>query len=297
MKLLRRLSTASVVLFCLMLPGCMSWRPPWEAGAPSRPSPPAPSGASIEAARELTAVAVDAEALQRAIDAYEAVLAREPDHTEALTAVADHSILMGTAYTKSRAEKRRLYRRAQAYAELAMYANPEFRALVDQGKRPWEAADALGPDEMDAMLKWMTALLYNFKECMRPPVRVVNIGWMKRIAPFLQRMDQIDPTWQDGVVPFNWGFYYFVVPRSLGGDKKKAAEEFARAVELGPHRTLYRWGRARFFDVKTKNREAFRKDLEWVLSQDPSTATDPPHWASYARRDAQELLDDIERYF
>ena len=206
MKILRYLSVAALFVTGLFGVGCMSWRPPWEGGVPSRPASPASPAASFDEARQLTEVAPDAETLQQAIDAYEAVLAADPDHREALTAVADHSILLATAYTRSRSDKRTLYRRAQAYSELAMYTNPEFRALADQGKRPWEAAEALGPDDMEAMLKWMTALLYNFKECMRPPTRVVNIGWMKRMAPFLERMEQIDPTWQEGVVPFNWGF-------------------------------------------------------------------------------------------
>lgn len=288
---------AATTLAGWALTGCMSWKAPWsEAGVLPSSSSDAHSATPGEAKR-LTAVADDAVSLQRAIDAYLSVLTRDPSDVGALTAVADHSILMATAYTTRRDAKRRLYRRAQAYSELAMYTNPEFKVLVDGGKRPWEACHALGKTERRAMLTWMTAVLYNFKECMSPLARVANIRWIQRIEPFLQRLDELDPTWEDGAVPFNWGFYHFVLPGSLGGDRDKAAEEFARAVELGPDRLVYRWGRARFFRVRVKDEAGFRDDLEWVVSQDPSTAGDPSHWAIYVQRDARELLENVDRYF
>jgi hypothetical protein len=150
---------------------------------------------------------------------------------------------------------------------------------------------------MSAMMVWMTALLYNFKECMSSPVRVLNIRWMTHLDPMLDRMEQLDESWEEGAVPFTRAFYYFVVPRSLGGDRKLAASSFARAVELGPNRVVIRWGRARFFDVLTKDREGFVEDLEWVATRDPETCSDAAAWKAYVQRDAKQLLERVDRLF
>jgi hypothetical protein len=110
-------------------------------------------------------------------------------------------------------------------------------------------------------------------------------------------MEQLDKSWEEGAVPFTRAFYYFVVPRSLGGDRDKAAGAFARAVELGPNRLVIRWGRARFFDVLTKNREGFVDDLQWVAARDPETCSDAPAWKAYVQRDAKQLLQKVDHLF
>lgn len=297
MKRSRTWSVVAIVVVGLSLSACMKWKPSWNPSDLSDPDPVAVSSSAIEAAKSLSREAHDAETLQEAIDAWEAIRRADPSDSMALAAIADHSILMATAYTTRTTEKRALYETARAYSELGMYANPEFKALADQGLRPWEACHVLGPDEMQAMLGWMTAVLYNFKECMSGVARVFNIRWISRIDPMLNRMEEIDANWQDGAIPFNRGFYYFVLPGSLGGDKKQAAVEFARAVETGPDRLVFRWGRARFFRVVTKDREGFREDLEWVIEQGQRPTADPPPWAAYVREDARLLLEEIDRYF
>lgn len=287
----------AVLLACPCLAGCMSFRPEWN---PTRSGVLPESGvveAELALAREASLKAVDVQGLRAAMAAYEKVLADDPRNYDALVTLADHSILMGTAYTKKRDAKRELYDRAMRLGERAMYTNPEFRRLADGGARPWEACGVLTEREMSAMMVWMTALLYNFKECMSSPVRVLNIRWMTHLDPMLDRMEQLDESWEEGAVPFTRAFYYFVVPRSLGGDRAKAGSSFARAVELGPNRLVIRWGRARFFDVLTKNREGFVEDLHWVGTRDPQTCSDTPAWKAYVKRDATKLLDRVDSLF
>jgi hypothetical protein len=98
-------------------------------------------------------------------------------------------------------------------------------------------------------------------------------------------------------VVFTRAFYYFVVPRSLGGDRELAERSFARAVELGPDRVVNRWGRARFFHVLTRNRGGFVEDLQWVAARDPATCADAPAWKAYVQRDAPQLLEQADRLF
>jgi len=290
---------AMTLLLCVFpaLAGCMSFRPEWNSTGSAARAASGAVDAELARAREASERAVDAGGLRAAMAAYEKVLALDAQDYEALVALADRSILMATAYTEDRDAKRELYDRAMRLGERAMYTNPEFRALAERGTRPWEACSVLTEREMSSMMVWMTALLYNFKECMSPPVRMLNIRWMTRLDPMLDRMEQLDEGWEDGAVPFTRAFYYFVVPPSLGGDRAKAAGSFARAVELGPDRMVVRWGRARFFDVLTKDREGFVDALQWVATRDPEACSDSPAWKAYVQRDAKALLQNADHLF
>jgi hypothetical protein len=51
--------------------------------------------------------------------------------------------------------------------------------------------------------------------------------------------------------------------------------------------------------TKNKDREAFEKDLNWVLSQDPNKVR---HYFTYpcsvfVQREARDMLDHIDNYF
>ncbi len=282
------------------LTACLRWRPDWRPAGAADAAPSTIEGASdadLAQAREASERAVDARGLQSAMAEYEKVLAVQPQSYAALVALADHSILRATAYTDSRGAKRALYRRAMRLAEQAMYTNSDFRRLADGGARPWEASGVLTEREMGAMMVWMTALLYTFKECMSGPARVINVRRIAHLDPMLDRMEQLDERWADGAVPFTRAFYSFVLPASLGGDRKLAARSFERAVEMGPNRLVLRWGRARFFHVLTQNRDGFAADLEWVASRDPKSFSDAPSWKAFIQRDARRLLGSADRFF
>ena len=112
-------------------------------------------------------------------------------------------------------------------------------------------------------------------------------------------MMDIDPTWGNGTPYYAWANYYAVSPRFVGGDLKKAAEYYKRAIELGPDMLNFRRTRALFLHTKNKDRKAFEEDLNWVISQDPKKDR---HYLSYPysvflQREAKELLDHIDNYF
>ncbi len=291
----RPIVAIGVVLVAVTFTGCLSWKS--SLNGPAAPSPSTVDLTALDEARARTELAVSAETLESAIDAYREVLEVDPAQLEALIAIADHSTLMATAYTADKKGKKKQLLRALEYAELAMYTNPEFRAAIDQGEKPWTASHLLTSRELDAMQVWVTAILYYFKEVMSTPSRVINIRWIQRLEPVLTRMDQVDDDWVPGVTAFNWGFYYFILPKSLGGNRDLAADKFAEGVALGESRLFARWGRAKFFLRVTKNRAEFEKEMQWVAAQDPSRFTDPPQWKFYFQADARALLQDVDGFF
>ena len=49
--------------------------------------------------------------------------------------------------------------------------------------------------------------------------------------------------------------------------------------------------------TKTRDKEAFKSDLEWVTAQDPHKADSPYPANAYFQREARELLAHIDDYF
>ena len=183
------------------------------------------------------------------------------------------------------------------YAEGAMFTNPSFRQCIQLGEPTWDACRVLGVREMDAMLFWVNAVFYSYKDGQLPMGQVLNFRWVQRARQVMDHMTSIDPDWGGGVLHFTWGVYYLSIPESIGGDRKKSAEFFSKAIEVGPDRLLNRWGRAKYFYVKMKNPRGFREDLEWVLSRDVGQSPGNAAWNAFFVRDAKQMLDTMDSYF
>ena len=283
------------LLPALVMAGCMSWQPDWppaEQAAAARDP-----GVLLQTAERLAAAADDRQSLEDAMAACRRVLARHPGHVRTLTDLANQTILMGTAYTDDRAAKDQHFQTAMRLCEQAMYADPAFRALADQGQTPWEACRVLGEDHLPAMLFWSTAVLYRFKEVFSFPQQVVNLSWVHHTGPLLRRMEALDPAWGGGAIQFTWSLYYGILPGVLGGDEGLSQSYLDAAVAFGAPWMLSRWGRAKYFHVRDGNRQGFEEDLRWVMAQEVDFAGEAYYWRVYFQRDAREALADVGLYF
>jgi len=274
---------------------CMSWTRGWELGVPE--AVPAQVTATLEATRTTALEADSRDRLLAAIARYQEVLAMAPGNLEALSRLSEYHCLLGAAYSQRRRNKADAYIQAIQYAERAMSTNPQFRQAIERGQSLPEAAAALTLDEMDAMHFWVTGVSYYFKECLNPIRYPFNMTWMSRSTQVLERMGELDADWSQGAVHFAWGIYYLALPKFAGGDMEKSAENLQRTLAVAPESLLGRWGRAKYFHVKTKNRQGFEDDLRWVLEQDPRAAASPYPWNVYFQRDAKRMLDEVDRYF
>jgi hypothetical protein len=285
----------AVLMLGLFFTGCASWQPAWDQK--DRAVSATDVSGLLHEAERLSRTADDKASLLAANTVYEAILMLDPFHYQALVALGNQYILFGAAYCDSRSEKIRFYRQAMRMSEGAMYTNPDFRQRVDRGQTPWEACDVLTPHEIDAMFYWVTAVLYYFKEGMTLPEKIVNVDWVQWAGVFLNRIEEIDANWGGGGVQFSQALYYGILPASLGGDEEKCQAYLARSIRVGPEWLLNRWGRAKFFYVRDKNRAGFIEDLTWVVEQDIQSAGGVYPWKVYIQRDAALLLKDVDRYF
>jgi len=276
--------------------GCMHWAP---GVSVSGYGPPGGDAASLlDAARRLESTVETREGLLEMVRAYEAAAAADPTSRKAIVGIANAQILLATGYTSSRWEKAEHYQKAMQAAEKALLLNDDFRRQVEAGTPVWEAVSRLGKDDADGMGYWSFGACYYYREGIPGFARAWNFKWIERARIFMRRIEEVDPTWNDGGNLFNIAIVYIALPQSQGGDLKKAEEYFEKAIQAGLDPILVRWGRAKYLATRNKDREAFRADLEWVLAQDLRQGRKRPYsWNVYFQREAKALLDSIDQVF
>jgi tetratricopeptide (TPR) repeat protein len=251
----------------------------------------------LERAHEQIQQADSEEKLNALISTYEAILAIEPDHRATLTNLCSYYTLLGAGYTLDRSDKAYTYEQALRYCEQAMYLNPAFKERVDLGESLWDASIVLIAGDADAMGYWVTAVLYYFKEVVPDPLKAFDARWLTRARIVMERIEVVDPAWSGGANFFNLGIYYLATPKSMGGDLDKAEEYFAKAASSGPDWLLTPWGKAKYYYPLTGDRQAFDRDLEWVLARKPGEAGEPYPWSIYFRKQARELQAQGDELF
>lgn len=292
MKSLLRLLVLAVLLACT---GCISWDDGWKTKVQS-----AGTGdvkAMLASAATLEAAADTADKVKAVLAAYEKIVTIDPGSYDALAKAGEYAMLLGYIYTSDTGMKEDYYLKSISYCERAMYTNPEFKKLADTGKHSWECADTLTNREMSAMFYWYVAAGQYWTECFGTFTHLLNLNYPGKGKRILSKMTAIDPDYFNGRVHMAWGSAYAILPGFLGGDMKKSEEEFAKAIKTGPDTMVNYYTRARYLDVKKRDKAAFKKDLEYILSSDPSkNKTDLPWNVGYKMK-AKELLSEENKLF
>lgn len=285
----RRIYFFSLAIFVIASTGCaLKWNSAFMAANDNIPT--AQSNSLLAKARHLYEQTDDLESLKASMQAYQAVLNRNPGDYEALVQLSNQYILLGTAYTQTRRDKSAHFHEAMRYAELAMYTNPRFKERIRNGNAPWEAAGALGKPETEAMFFWVTALQYEFKEGMSLAGKIRNVQWLEKALIFLDQIEKENPGFGGGAIEFAKGICYYVLPKSKGGSKQKGEAYLQQAVARGNDRLLPRWGRAKYFYEITGNDEKAIEELRWIAAQDLEAFEDPYPWRVYFQKDAKAIL-------
>jgi tetratricopeptide (TPR) repeat protein len=290
-----RLSSVAVSLALVISLGCMSWEPGWKQI--EKPSMKGDVNALFARVERLKGQADTKEKLSDLIQAYRDIIKVDPQNYEALWSVARYYHLTAMAYSPTKAELRSNALEAIKYSEQAMYTNKDFKARVDGGETVWDATAVLSKREMGAIYYLYVPAGTYWTEGLSWMGKLANLGLPSKAKILLTRMMETDPEWNGGHPYFSWAVYYARLPRILGGDLKKSAEYFEKGISIGPDYLMHRWARAKYLHTRTKDREAFKADLNWVISRDPSREGNPYPWNVYFQRDAKEMLAHINDYF
>lgn len=248
----------------------------------------------LSEAQEIENSASSADEVLKLIHVFKKIEYTDPYNYYALWKIGNYNILMGAAYAEKTKDKKFYYREAIRYCEKAMCTNKNFAAEIKKGEEITDACNKLTINEIDAMGYWYTARFYYFKECLRPISRLMNTKIVIQNNIMIDRIDELDKNWAGGGNYFSRALYYIATPEKFGGSKQRAHDEFNQAIEVGPDYLVNRWGRAKYLYHLTGNMEAYKSDLEWVVSQDPEKAANTYPWNVYFQRDAQKMLDKLK---
>ncbi len=220
----------------------------------------------------------------------ERVVAIEPTHKEALASLGNLHILIGAAYTTDRKAKRAHFRQSRQYCEQAMLTNSAFRTAIQNGKKAWESVQNLGSEDAPAMLFWVTALQYEFKEGMTILGKIIHIKELRVCLPFLDQISRTAPAFGGGAVQFAYAVSYSAPPSFLGGDKELGKYYIDRALIEGKDYLMPVWGKGKYYRQVTGDLGSARRDLLWVTRQDPDNFQDFYPWQLYFIADAEKEL-------
>lgn len=273
----------------------MSWEPGWTYSQQATAA--GEIDVLLKRSEKQSREAVNKDKLQALLATYEEILAIRPDHRDTLTNLCSYYTLLGAGYTTGRGDKAETYKQAIRYCEKAMYLNPAFMKRVDQGENVWEAASLLTAEDANAMGFWATAVLYYFKEVVPDPLKVFDARWLTRARIVMERVEKVYPEWSGGANYFNLGIYYMAIPKAMGGDLEKAQAYFEKAAVSGPDWLLTPWGKAKYYYPLTGDRQAFIRDLEWVLTRNPRETGEPYPWSIYFQEQARELKAQADALF
>ncbi len=292
MKWLIRCTLLAVII---SVTGCISWDEGWKTKVQA--SGTGDTKALLASAASLEATADTAAKVKDVIAAYEKVIAIDPGNYDALSKAGEFAMLNGYIYARETKEKEEYYLKSINYCERAMYTNPEFKKLADQGKPAWDCVDALTQKEMSAMFFWFVAAGQYWTECFGSFSHLLNFSLPGKVNTVLRRMSAINPDSMNGRVHMAWGSSYAILPGFLGGDMKKSEEEFSKAVKTGPGTLVNYYTRARYLHVKKGDKDAFKKDLEFIISNDISRNKIDYAWNFGYQMKAKELLAQENKLF
>ncbi len=284
---------AIAVIISVTFQGCMKWEPGWQLDMDlNQGSVPIDL---VSQADQAFALATDGPKLKSAIDLYRKASTQPQEAIHALNRLAECQILYGAAYAKSKREKRMWYREGIRFAERAMAENPQFRDLMLSETPLDEAIPTLREDDLKAMLLWVTGVSYYYKECLGAFGHIIHFQWVKKSQSMLNRMLELNRSYEFGAVLFSQAIYDIALPESVGGSLARAESTLKEAELYAEGSLLVRWGRAKYLHSRTGDIAEMLKDLNWVLGQDPKLAPSPLAWNIYFQEDARKMLRKLKR--
>jgi hypothetical protein len=118
-----------------------------------------------------------------------------------------------------------------------------------------------------------------------------------RVEAMMKRVAALDPSYYFGSAHTFLGAIASTRPMMLGGDPKRAEEEFKAAIRTDEgylmHKVLY----AQFYAVQTQNKALFESVLSKVKDADAVTVPEQRLANELAKRRAVFLLEKIKTYF
>jgi len=123
------------------------------------------------------------------------------------------------------------------------------------------------------------------------------IAELPRVTAIMQRIIELDETYQQGAAHLYLGVAYTLLPPAMGGKPEMGREHFEQAIHLSNEQNLtVKVLYARQYARLVFNRELYERLLQEVIAADP-IAPDLTLMNMLAQQQAQQLLAEANDYF
>ena len=283
----------SVILIGLMMTGCAGRKSAYvlpelqKTGDTSQVESLMKEGDSHYELREKT------ESLDAAIKSYEKVLEADPYNKVALEKLSVACFWLGDAHLTDKDAQLEQFNKGAQYGERAMALNPEFKALMEQGKRDYECLDVLSKKEIKAAY-W--AFINLGKWCgTKGFVSIVKNK--KKLKSFIDWVVKTDERFYYAGGHRGVAVFYAKAPSFAGGDMDKSKYHFDRCLEIAPNYLTTKVLVAEFYAYKIQDKNMFVKQLKDVINSDPASIPSLLPEQKIAQKKARRLLEKADDMF
>jgi hypothetical protein len=238
--------------------------------------------------------------VREAVPAYllllDGLIYRDPQNPRMLAAGAQLFALYGSRFAPNKARAAELTAKGRRYGEKAM-------CMTHEPACHWEDLDY---DNYVAALQQVDRrdidVLYAFAVSWLSNLDATSDDWsavadLPRVEATLERLLQLDETYEHGSVHTYLGILYSLRPPALGGRPDLAKEHFERAIEISHGRDLS----AKVEYARRYARLVFDRELhDRLLKEVLAASTDAPDLTLFnvlAKQEARELLASSAEYF
>jgi tetratricopeptide (TPR) repeat protein len=253
------------LIILLTLTACGTGRTSqWEA--PTTPAPAAATGATTPAAaaEEAWAKRGDRAELEKAIAAWEAALAQQPDDVAILGHLSRAHYLLADGFLRKPEDKPAYVdsmRKGIGYGERGVAAaSPAFKSKVKNDEKVEDAIKVVGREGLDPMYWWVV----NLGKWARAEGLAKLLGNKDRAKGVMTRALELDETFFHGAPHRYFGAYWSLLP--VGRDLDKSKQHFERSLAIAPNYAGTKVLMAETYAVKKQDRALFDKLLGEVLA-------------------------------
>lgn len=237
---------------------------PVSATVPVAPADP------MAAAEALWAQRVDPAQLEKALTAYEAILATDPGNTKVLERLIRGWYFYGDAHTDDAPTKIARWQKAVDYGNTCLALNPTYKERLAGGEREKDAIVVATADQVPC-LYWTSTALGKWAKAQSLSVTLKNLPTVKA---YMSKVEEYDPTYFNYGPARYWGVYYAALPSFAGNDPVKSGQYFQASIDGAPDYLPTRGLRAEYLAVLKQDAKLFEDDLNAVIAADPTRLPD-----------------------
>lgn len=273
------------------------------APAPSQSAESAAAGATAPAEAAASAATARAAAdaafenrddraqLEQAIGDYEKALAGSPNDVTLYERLARATYFLADAHLRAEPVKQEeIYNKSIEWGERCMALDANFKAKVEGGTKPDQAAKGLSK-EYAGCIYWAAAALGKWATIKGFATRVAN---KDRIKNWVDTVTLLDPTYFYGAPDRYWGAYYAILPGFMGKDLNKSEEHFKKSLAIAPNYLGTKVLMAERLATERSDRALFKALLEEVINADPNVQPEIAPENKVEQVKAKELLAQID---